>query len=64
MFLTAVGGIATGILALMHIHAEPHRYRGKGLAIAGIVLSVLGPLSYVILIVLFGALSFLPVLMP
>ena len=37
MILTAIGGITTGIVALVRMHGAPHQYRGKGLAITGIV---------------------------
>jgi hypothetical protein len=64
MFAVALGGIATGIIALVRIHSEPVRFRGRGAAITGIVLSLLAPISYLLLIVFFGALSFLPALFP
>jgi len=57
MFAVAVGGIATAIVALVRIHAEPLKYRGRGAAITGLVLSLLAPLGYVLLIVFYGALS-------
>ena len=62
-FLLALGGIITGILSVVRINSEPHRYRGKGVAITGIVLSVLAPLLYVLLMVFVGALSFIPAVM-
>ena len=64
MFALACGGIVTGIIALVQNRSDPRRHGGRGLAITGIVLSVLAPLSYVLLVVLFGVLSFLPTMFP
>lgn len=53
--LTAVG---CGIVSVSRIHKEPHRYRGKGLAITGIVVGALGLFGYLLIFVIFGAMSF------
>jgi len=64
MFALALGGIITGSIALVQSRSDPRRHGGRGVAIIGIVLSILAPLSYVLLVVLFGVLSFLPALFP
>ena len=38
--IASIGGIVTGIIALVRARNEPERYGGRGLAIAGIVISV------------------------
>ena len=59
-FLFSVSGIVTGIIALVRIHSEPDRFRGRGIAVAGIVMSLLGPLLYVLLWLFAGALTLMP----
>ncbi len=59
-FLFSVSGVVTGIISLVRIHSEPGRFRGNGIAIAGIVVSLLGPLLYVLLWIFAGALTLMP----
>lgn len=44
----SIGAIVLGILSVLRINKEPHRFKGKGIAIAGIVL---GGLIVVLMIV-------------
>jgi putative effector of murein hydrolase len=46
-------GLALGIVSLVRVAREPNRYSGKGLAIAGIVGSVLAPISNAIVFLAF-----------
>ncbi len=60
--LSIVLGIAAvtfGLVSISRINKEPMRYRGKGTAIAGVVVGALGALGYVLMIALFGAFSVL-----
>jgi len=61
-FLFSVAGVVTGILSLVRIHSEPDRFRGRGIAIAGISVSLLGPVLYVLLWLFAGALTLVPAL--
>ena len=44
MLMLCVGAIVVGIVALGQIKAQPTRYSGRGMAIAGIVLGTIGPI--------------------
>ncbi len=46
--LLGLTGIVLGVVSLTRIAAQPRRYTGKGLAITGIVVSVVGPLVYAV----------------
>ena len=50
-------GLIFAILALMQIQQHPGRYKGKGLAMTGLVLSVLSLLLALLLFLVFGTLS-------
>jgi hypothetical protein len=45
-------GLIFSIIALSQINKEPHLYDGKGMAIAGLVLSILSILLYTLLMFL------------
>ena len=65
--LSIVLGIAAvtfGLVSLSRIAKEPERYSGKPLAIAGIVIGALAAVGYVLMIVAFGAFSFLSSMSP
>ncbi len=57
--LLGIAAITFGLVALSRINKEPHRYSGKGMAIAGIVVGALGLVGYVLMFVVFGAMSFM-----
>ena len=50
-------GLIFAILALMQIQQHPGRYSGKGLATAGLVLSLLSLLLALLMLLVFGTLS-------
>ena len=40
-----IAGVSLGIVSLTRISGQPDRYSGKGLAVAGIVVSIVAPLA-------------------
>ena len=50
-------GLIFSIIGLVQINANPQRYTGRGIAITGIVLSILSFLISVVLLIIFGATS-------
>jgi hypothetical protein len=51
--LIGIGAIVTGIMALNDFKEEPNRYKGKGMANAGIVLGSIATIFMVIMIVFY-----------
>ena len=43
-----IAGASIGIVSLVRIASHPNRYSGRGLAVAGIVVSIVAPLAYVV----------------
>jgi hypothetical protein len=50
-------GLIFSIIGLIQINANPERYTGRGIAITGIVLSILSFIISVVLLIIFGATS-------
>jgi hypothetical protein len=59
LFAQSLGGIVTGVVALSRLGSAPHPRRGRGIAVTGIVVSLLGPAGYVLLIIGFGVVSWM-----
>jgi hypothetical protein len=56
-FLTGPAAIITGIIAMVQIKSSPMLYKGKGLAIGGIIMGILYFVIFVLLFVLGLALN-------
>jgi hypothetical protein len=52
--VTGLAGVVIGVVSLGRIAADPGRYRGRGLAIAGITVSALGPVLMMVLVFVFA----------
>ena len=57
-FLFAPVSLITGAIAFSNIKSDPTRYGGKNLATAGMVLSGLALILYIILVIAYGLLAF------
>jgi len=57
-YLLSAGAVVAGIFAIFAIDRQPDQYRGKGVAIAGIVLGVLGPIFWLALMFFLGSFHF------
>lgn len=53
--VTGIIAIIFGVLAMKEVDRDPHRVKGKGMAIAGLVLGAVALLLYLIVILFFGA---------
>lgn len=53
----SISGIVCSAIGLVQIRAQPERYSGKGLAIAGIIVGAVSILLGVLLFILFGVLD-------
>ena len=54
--VTGIIAIVLGILGMKEVDREPHAVKGKGMAIAGLVLGAVALVLYLIVILFFGAL--------
>jgi hypothetical protein len=54
-----LAAIILGIIAIVKINKEPHRWTGKGLAIGGIAAAVVGYLLIVAIFIVYGAALFM-----
>ena len=55
-FLTAIAGAILGFLGLKQVNEQPQTYTGKGVAVAGIVTSILALLVGLLWMLFFAAL--------
>jgi hypothetical protein len=51
-------GIIFSVIALVQINQDPHRYDGKGMAIAGLILSAMSLVLAILMVLIFGTMQF------